>query len=114
MIPFLRKQFNARFTPQKYHKFLQRIDDLSATHVEFRLAETPCFFPKAMLDQMARTGEELIRQLVTSEYRAQSMLAIPAAFNVPNEPPNPLFIQVDFGLTRDPGGELQPKLVELQ
>jgi hypothetical protein len=114
MIPFLRKQFNASFTSEKYQQFLQRIDDLSGTHVEFRLAETPCFFPKSMLDQMAGAGEELIRQLVTSEYCAQSDAAIPAEFNVPNEPSHPMFIQVDFGLVRDADGELRPKLVELQ
>ena len=114
MIPALRKQFNSSFTPQKYQSFLRRIDDLSGTHVEFRLCETPCFFPKPILDRMARAGEDLIRQLVTPEYHAKSDAAVPAEFNVPNEPPHPMFIQVDFGLVRDAGGELQPKLVELQ
>ena len=32
----------------------------------------------------------------------------------PNEPPHPMFVQVDFGLVRDADGELHPKLVELQ
>jgi hypothetical protein len=114
MIPFLRKQFNASFTSEKYQQFLERMDDISGTHVEFRLSETPCFFPKSMLDQMTGAGEELIRQLVTSEYRAKSDVAIPAEFNVPNEPPHPMFIQVDFGLVCDADGELRPKLVELQ
>ena len=45
MIPSLRKQFNAGFTPEKYQTFLQRIDDAGETHVKFRLSETPCFFP---------------------------------------------------------------------
>ena len=114
MIPALRKQFNSSFTPQKYQTFLRRIDDLSGTHVEFRLCETPCFFPKPILDRMARAGEDLIRQLVTPEYQRKSDAAVPAEFNVPNQPPHPMFIQVDFGLVRDAGGELQPKLVELQ
>ena len=35
-------------------------------------------------------------------------------FRVPREPSRPLFVQVDFGLVRDPSGKLQPKLVELQ
>ena len=37
-----------------------------------------------------------------------------AEFKVPNEPPHPMFVQVDFGLVRDARGDLQPKLVELQ
>ena len=41
--------------------------------MQFRLSETPCFFPKSLLERMARDGEELIRQLVDSpEYRARS------------------------------------------
>jgi hypothetical protein len=115
MIPSLRKQFNASFTPEKYHVFLRRIDDACGTHVQFRLSETPCFFPKSLLDRMAENGKQLIRQLVESpEYRARSDASIPAEFRVANEPPRPLFVQVDFGLVRDRNGELQPKLVELQ
>src|SRR5580692_9889023 len=115
MIPFLRKQFNDSFSPEKYQAFLRRIDDLCGTHVQFRLSETPCFFPKSLLERMARDGNELIRQLVESpEYRAKSDLAVPAEFKVPNEPDHPMFVQVDFGLVRDANGELQPKLVELQ
>jgi hypothetical protein len=115
MIPSLRKQFNASFTPEKYQTFLRRIDDACGTHVSFRLSETPCFFPKSLLERMARDGQELIRQLVENpEYRARSDASIPAEFRVPNEPAHPMFVQVDFGLVRDAGGELQPKLVELQ
>jgi hypothetical protein len=115
MIPFLRKQFNASFTPEKYQEFLRRIDHACGTHVSFRLSETPCFFPKSLLGRMAEDGKELIRQLVDSpEYRARSDESIPAEYRVANEPAHPMFVQVDFGLVRDAGGELQPKLVELQ
>lgn len=115
MIPSLREQFNDRFTPDKYQQFLRRIDDVCGTHVQFRLSETPCFFPKELIDRMARDGQELIRQLVDNpEYHATSDAAVPAEFKVPNEPSHPMFLQVDFGLVRDARGELQPKLVELQ
>ena len=115
MIPSLRKPFNANFTPGKYQSFLQRIDDISGTHVSFRLSETPCFFPKTLIDRMAADGEELIRQLVDNPaYLTKSDEAVPAEFKVPNEPDHPMFVQVDFGLVRDTRGQLQPKLVELQ
>ena len=115
MIPSLRKQFNASFAPEKYQTFLRQIDEACGTHVQFRLSETPCFFPKSLLGRMAEDGKELIRQLVESpEYRARSDASIPAEFRVANEPAQPLFVQVDFGLVRDASGELQPKLVELQ
>jgi hypothetical protein len=115
MIPSLRKQFNRGFTPEKYQAFLRQIDEACGTHVQFRLSETPCFFPKELLDRMAVDGENLIRQLVDNpQYRAKSDEAVPPEFKVPNEAPHPMFVQVDFGLVREAGGELQPKLVELQ
>ena len=115
MIPSLRTQFNNGFTPDKYQTFLRRVDDLCGTHVQFRLSETPCFFPKALLQRMAADGKDLIQQLVENpEYRKKSDEAVPAEFKVPNEPHHPMFVQVDFGLVRDARGQLQPKLVELQ
>ncbi len=115
MIPSLRRQFNQNFTSEKYQTFLRQIDDACGTHVQFRLCETPCFFPKQLIDQMAEDGKELIRQLVDSpEYLAHSDESIPAEFDVPNEAAHPMFVQVDFGMVRDASGELQPKLVELQ
>lgn len=115
MIPSLRKQFNRGFTPEKYQAFLRQMDEACGTHVQFRLSETPCFFPKQLLDRMAVDGESLIRQLVENpQYRAKSDEAVPPEFKVPNEAPHPMFVQVDFGLVREASGELQPKLVELQ
>jgi len=115
MIPSLRQQFNESFTPDKYQAFLRRVDEVSGTHVQFRLSETPCFFPKALIERMARDGQALIRQLVDNPaYLSKSDEAVPAEFKVPNEPDHPMFVQVDFGLVRDAAGELQPKLVELQ
>jgi hypothetical protein len=115
MIPFLRNQFNAGFTHEKYLEFLRRIDDACGTHVQFRLSETPCFFPKSLLERMAGDGKALIRQLVENpDYCARSNASIPAEFRVANEPNHPLFVQVDFGMVRDVNGDLQPKLVELQ
>jgi len=115
MISSLRYQFNANFSQEEYKVFLRQIDEACGTHVQFRLSETPCFFPKELLTRMAADGENLIRQLVDNRvYRAKSDEAVPAEFKVPNEPSHPMFVQVDFGLVRDAKGELQPKLVELQ
>ena len=115
MIPSLREQFNDNFTADKYRAFLRAVDDGCGAHVQFRLSETPCFFPKTLIDRMASDGEELVRHLVDNPaYRAKSDEAVPVEFKVPNEPSHPMFVQVDFGLVRDARGELQPKLVELQ
>jgi hypothetical protein len=114
MIPALRQPFNANFTPQKYQTLLQLMEERSGVPIKFRLCETPCFFPKPLLDQISQYGKDLVQQLNGLEYRKASFGAIPSDFNVPNEAPHPMFIQVDFGLVRDAHGNLLPKLVELQ
>jgi len=114
MIPSLRKEFNEKFTPEKYQRLLQALEERSGAPMQFRVSETPCFFPRELLERMAQYGKELIHQLETPEYQKASDAAIPPEFNVPNEAPHPMFVQVDFGLARDAYGKLQPKLVELQ
>jgi hypothetical protein len=115
MIPSYRQDFNSRFTPDKYNLMQREMTSRCGMEVPFALCETPCFFPDELVQRMQEDGEALIRQLVDSaEYRSLSARAIPAQFNVPNESPHPMFIQVDFGLVRDANNRLQPRLVELQ
>ncbi len=64
---------------------------------------------------MAQYGRELVSQLVDNpEYLRASDASVPPQYNVPNEAPLPMFVQVDFGVVRNASGELEPKLVELQ
>jgi len=115
MVPALREEFNRNYTPEKYQRFLDRLDKGCGTHVGFRVSETPCFVSKALLDQMAQYGRELVSQLVDNpQYLHASDASVPAQYNVPNESLRPMFVQVDFGLVRNASGELEPKLVELQ
>ncbi len=115
MIPALREEFNRNYTPEKYQRLLQDLDKACGTHIGFRVSETPCFVPKGLLDRMAQYGRELVAQLIDNpEYRRASDASVPPQYNVPNEAPRPMFVQVDFGLVRGASGELEPKLVELQ
>jgi hypothetical protein len=115
MIPALREAFNRSFLPETYHRFLENLATSAGTPIAFRVSETPCFFPRSLLDQMADYGRDLVLQLVDSpEYRRASDVTVPQQYNVANESPRPMFLQVDFGLVRSASGELEPKLVELQ
>ena len=115
MIPALREAFNSNFRPETYQNFLRALDAAVGTPVGFRVCETPGFFPKSLLDQMAEYGRDLVLQLVNNlEYRRASDATVPAKYNVAGESPLPMFLQVDFGLVRNAAGELEPKLVELQ
>jgi hypothetical protein len=115
MLHPLREQFNARFKPSDYRGLLARMNAVTRSVVPFRISETPCFFPDALLDEMSAIGKTLTHQLVDSpEYFERARDAIPAAYNAANEPRQPNFMTVDFGLVRAPDGTLRPKLVELQ
>ncbi|HEX4232561.1 MAG TPA: hypothetical protein VHZ07_28125 [Bryobacteraceae bacterium] len=115
MIPEFRRKFNANWKPERYAQFLSRLDQVAGTHVAFRCSETPIFLPAPLLDKMIRYGRELYEQLASNaEYRTASEAAIPNEFRVPNEIPYPLFVQADFGLVTSPGGDYEPKLVEIQ
>ncbi len=115
MVPALREEFNRRYTPEKYRRFLDVLDKACNTHVDFRVSETPCFVPKALLARMAQYGRELVSQLVDDpQYLRASNASVPPQYNVPNEARLPMWVQVDFGLVRNASGALEPKLVELQ
>jgi hypothetical protein len=115
MLQPYRAWFNADFTEAKYDDLLYRVNHLTRTSVEFRVAETPCFFAQSMLDDLAETGAILTRQLLEDPaYIEASNQTIPLEFRVPNENPQPNFMTVDFGFERKPDGSLGPRLVEMQ
>ena len=115
MIPEMRRQFNERFTPQRYIDLLRTVDARCQTHVEYRVAETPIFLPLHLLEEMANAGIELTQALLGNpDYLAAARKAIPPAFNIAGETAQPNFLTADFALVRDAQGKLTPRLVEIQ
>ena len=116
MLEPYRGEFNRRqFSAEKYQTLLARLNEKTRTQIEFRICETPCFFDRGLLDQMAETGRVLTHQLIDNpEYMRLSDSAIPDQYRVPNDNPKPNFMTVDFGLVRGENGGFEPKLVELQ
>jgi len=115
MIPALRRQFNDSFTLDRYDEFVAALERRSGSSIHFRVSETPCFFPRELMDRLAATGAALVRQLTESaEYRRASDASIPPEFHAPGEGDHPLWVQVDFGLVQGDDGRIEPKLVELQ
>jgi hypothetical protein len=115
MLQPYRDQFNAQFDSAGYNDLLSRLNRATRTSIEIRVAETPCFFSRTLMDDLADTGAYLTHQLLDSPtYMQASDRTIPPQFHVPNENPYPNFMTVDFGLIRNPDGSLSPKLVEMQ
>lgn len=116
MISELRQDFNLRhFCPEAYREMLHGLDAVTRAHVSFPVAETPCFFPKGLLDEMAGTGATLTRRLLADrEYMERSLAAIPERWRAADQDAHPHFLTADFGLARDPRGRLVTRLVEMQ
>jgi len=114
MIPALRRAFNAAWTEARYQAFLDHVQSRVGVPVEFPLSETPCFFPGTLIDELAATGEELIRQSMSGDAGTAAARIVPQRFRGPGAGSRPTFLQVDFGLVRGTNDRVEPRLVELQ
>jgi hypothetical protein len=115
LIPALRAAFNAAWTEQKYRDLVRRLESRTGATLNFPISETPCFFPRSLMDSLASTGSELIDQILNSpEAMAAAEAAVPERYRGHAAEVIPTFAQVDFGLIRDETGNIAPKLVELQ
>jgi hypothetical protein len=115
VIPALRQDINRRFHPEAFRNLLHGLDAVARTHIGFPVAETPCFFAKSLLDEMAQIGEELtLRLLNNPAYLQESLAAIPEPWRAASQNAHPHFLTADFGLVRESDGRLAPRLVEMQ
>jgi hypothetical protein len=115
MLQPYRNDFNRQFSPAKYDELHKELALKTRTDIQFRVCESPCFFPRDLLDGLAATGIELTGQLLGNPtYLRLSEQAVPDLYRVPGHSPHPHFMTVDFGLVKAGDGSLTPKLVELQ
>ncbi len=114
MIPEIRELYNSTFTPRRYERFLERLDDRCRTKISFRVAETPLFVPKHLQRQCEEAAVELTLQAHAPEYLRHSEATLRPEYTVANQPERSTFMTVDFALAVSPDGGITPKLVELQ
>ncbi|MGH9659124.1 MAG: hypothetical protein ACRD96_11315 [Bryobacteraceae bacterium] len=111
MIPDWRERFNRNFTEAKYHSLCARMRERCGVEIPFHISETPCFFPKSLLDRMAAIGKEVTHRLVAdAAYLEAADRAIPAAYRAAGASDRPLFVQADFAID----ARREPRLIELQ
>jgi hypothetical protein len=115
LIPELRSRFNRNFRAERYPRLLARLEERCGVAVEFRVAETPIFVERVLLDELATTGAELARTLIgDAAYLSAAQQAIPTEYRVADTTDHPNFLTADFALVRNAAGELTPRLVEIQ
>ena len=114
MLTEYRQAFNAAWRPEHYARFRQTLVERTGADLGFKVSETPCFFTRALLDEMAGTGRALVTQLFDSPDAMRAAEAVvPDRFRGHTQEVTPTFIQVDFGIVRT-GDGVEPRLVELQ
>lgn len=115
MIEVLRSQFNRRYTASAYRALVGGLERTSGTPLAFRVAETPVFLPRTLLDGMAAEGAELLHGVLDDAAGLDAARkAIPVGYRVAGETPHPHFLTADFALVRGAEGGLEPRLVEIQ
>jgi len=85
MVPALRKQFNAKFTNEKYQSFLKEVQAIHPGAIEFRLAETAVFVPKDFTNKMLEACEAIVDTIADPKFKELTKNAIPKDLVVPDE-----------------------------
>jgi hypothetical protein len=114
MIPQLRKEYNSTFSKEKYDKFIEDINSGLKYPADFRISETPVFLPREFTNELIKASDGIVQQIKTDEFKLRSQSAIPQGLSVPAEDDHPLFLSIDFAVTRNSSGKLVPSLIELQ
>ncbi len=113
MIPKLREQFNAQFSEVRYNAFLDELNSILKYPTDFRVCETPLFLSYEFNQDLLKACDEITAQLITKEFKEKSVNAIPKHLNVPNDTDHPIFLSLDFAITKNEN-DFVPKLIELQ
>jgi hypothetical protein len=114
MIPELRKNFNKKFTEEKYKKFLNEINSGLKYPVDFRISETPVFITREFTNELIKACDGIVQQIKTDEFKEKSIEAIPEGLKVPYEDDHPVFLSIDFAICKNGNGGYTPRLIELQ
>ncbi|MCF0040719.1 hypothetical protein [Dyadobacter fanqingshengii] len=109
-----REAFNRSFTESKYKALANSFETDFPGQLDFRIAETPIFVPKELLEKINIASEQIIDTLRSPEFIFNTERAVPADQNVPNENTHTSFLAIDFAICKDEKGELTPQLIELQ
>ncbi len=115
MDPRHRPLFNRLFSEELYGRMCRMMDErLETRSFEFRLAETPLMLPPDLRIQCETVAREILEIIRRPEIIARCARAIPERYDCPRPDPLPHFVAIDLAIVRSPGGNLEPRLIELQ
>ncbi len=110
----VRAAYNAAFNDEKYQKFLNAVYTKYNHKPAFRISETPVFVPNLLKEKLFTACNEIADTICRPDFKELSKGAILPGQFVPGEDNHTTFLQMDFGITLDENGELDPQLIEVQ
>ena len=115
MLASARAHFEQIFTEDRYRAFVDAVTAGAGVPIEFRLSETPCFFPSDLMRSLVEAAQTMTQQLLDNAgYRSAADAMVPERFRLAGGETLPTCVQVDFGLVRTDSGAVEGRLVELQ
>ncbi|HMQ70802.1 MAG TPA: hypothetical protein PKC58_17635 [Ignavibacteria bacterium] len=114
MIKSLREKYISEFTESKYEEFVKDMNSEFDYKIDFRIAETPIFLPKKLMNEINNAAEDFTTALQSKEFREFSKGGLPKQLEVPNEDEHTSLLAIDFAICKDENGEFIPQLIELQ
>jgi hypothetical protein len=114
LIPEARAAFNDAVSPERHGLVMDRMRERIGGEIPFRIAESPLFLPRPLLDEMDRASLEILAALPAHrDYRRVADAIIPRQRLYPGEDDHPLFVCFDYALAEG-GGRVTPRLTEFQ
>src|SRR5512145_1859563 len=110
-----RPLFNRHYSEELYGRMCRLMDErLQTPRFEFRLAETPLMLPPDLRARCETVAGEILAFIRRPEVIARGRHAVPPRYDVPGIDELPHFLSIDLGIVRGAGGDLEPRLIELQ
>lgn len=114
MLADARARYNKQFKQARYEALVDMVHGDYPDQLDFRLAETPIFVPKALGEQLIEAGEKIVDVIAASDFQEKTKNAVPQDCLVPNENAHTSFLALDYAVCKDAEGNLIPQLIELQ
>ncbi len=110
-----REAFNQHWSVQRHLMILDRLRERVGGETPFRIAESPLFLPRPLLDEMDAASRAIVEQVIgNASYRAACNAIVGPERLYPGEDAHPLFMVFDYGLARAADGGVKPMLTEFQ
>lgn len=111
----LRAVFNRNYTEDVYRRMCALMEERCEERTfGFRLAELPLILPSGLRERCERAAHEILALASRPAMIEDGKRAVPARYDVPGLDAMPHFMSIDLAIVRGAGGDLEPRLIELQ